>query len=1509
MRTDFKKESEVDNELRNRIIALLMASAFFLSPSGALANYVAEYTIGPTTQNIDLGDFNLPVEDIGSYKSAYREINFTECDEINGAVKEDINIGGLVPGAWVRFNGIDFGTNENQTTLSMEIARGAGCHNGILRVYLLEKDKEITVDQDGCVPPDEKQLVWYRFTNDDMTADWSVPKTFNFKISENISGTYDLLVTFGNVYGLGNFYNLSFTRAGSPVYENNSLKLDSGVEAPFDIYPEFIADEISVEYNCTANTSAVIKIDGDTYSNTFSSGNNELRITPKKDLLPGDHVLKISADGKVNITAIKLNKKKADSAQPVLKDNPEDYPVTGYSDFSELIRSAVILKNNSPVYFVNGSKRYIDYDDAYKMPYTEDGVIYIPAEAFSQMTGAYYEETENYLRIKGEEDEICLSNGNLSLTDSGKIDKNSGNDLKQISGEYYLPAKKYLEVFGYTTFEKDGIIVGDNKARIKRLKDDLNFSLISEYYAGEVQKTGTTYYVSKSGASGDGSRENPFGSIGEAANVAQAGDTVIISGGVYRETLKPKNSGDARNPIVFRAAEGEEVLISALEPLGNTFTLEKTTRVYSKTPPFTSGRNQVFINGEASREARYPDTSDTYRQQMFSGLSLSSLWPTTGTFRIDGESAYSKGLVGSASNAWSGATFVSFHGSGWSIGTAKITSSQGANVYFGDKTETWWFGTSEEETDYSYITGAKAALNLPGEWYADSTNKKIYVRPYSEDDEIEIKQRMLCVDLTDKSCIQLQGINTKGGGISLSGSNMCVINGGEHKYISHYTYSDDQHYAFIEDGNVFDLDGAPRRGEMGVYIGGSDNAILNTSIKHSAAAGLYVTGKHAFIYNNLIEETGYMGSYASGIFITADAATQDICDERGGHAVYHNTVDKTGRAALAFAGIEDDTWFSEQGITPYMASDIAYNVFKNACLLSRDGGVLYFHGSATGDEYQKTKVRNNIISDGRSIDARCEGIYLDNYVQQMMIYENIICATSGSQDVHLAASLYIQPQTGAFSTSFANGDAWNNKIFQTVKPEFTEGDYPDGPYLPGVRRENIKYVPADAVKYESGGMTVDFSDKYDALEIFYKADCENSSGKIKVNIGGEYRQAEIKSGAVINDYIASVKVMTGTCSGVNNVSIEKTGGDDIEILYVRPIKVSEEEKEILEVLGKTYGGDYSTASSRINKKKGPDGEHMLAYDTITGNYMIYPEVYLPESADAFVVSYATDDIYGGQTFEVRYNSADGEVICTGTTEKVDRYWENYTPVVIKLSKPVAAGTHTICVKFTGATNKTCNFNWFGFANTSDLTIDAYSDSLDTQNIGNIKNAVLDYSGVRVNENSELVYEFVDFGGSNDAKLTVEYEKLGTDDILMHVETDNSGDIAIYNPNLNSDAGKTDILLGSKISGVRKVRITFSGSGEAIVKSLSFKQTMFEALGLECLNNAVSMILRTEPEKNIAVGVFDTNGGLKSVKLYTSDENGEVIIENVQADGNVFKTMFWEDMQTLKPFDEAIHLGL
>ena len=74
-----------------------------------------------------------------------------------------------------------------------------------------------------------------------------------------------------------------------------------------------------------------------------------------------------------------------------------------------------------------------------------------------------------------------------------------------------------------------------------------------------MQLSAAEYYVSPSGNdSNDGSKAKPFATITCAAKKVEAGDTVKILPGLYREEIKFSKKGTAKAPITFQGMRGKD---------------------------------------------------------------------------------------------------------------------------------------------------------------------------------------------------------------------------------------------------------------------------------------------------------------------------------------------------------------------------------------------------------------------------------------------------------------------------------------------------------------------------------------------------------------------------------------------------------------------------------------------------------------------------------------------------------------------------------------------------------------------------------------------------------------------------------------------------------------------------------------------------------------------------------------------------------------------------------------
>ncbi len=94
---------------------------------------------------------------------------------------------------------------------------------------------------------------------------------------------------------------------------------------------------------------------------------------------------------------------------------------------------------------------------------------------------------------------------------------------------------------------------------------------------------------------GDGTREHPFKTIQEAADIAVAGDEVLVLPGIYRENVNPKNGGTEQAPVVYRSTEPLGAVITGADPLkgwvhegGGVWTARVPNSVFTDRNPYTT---------------------------------------------------------------------------------------------------------------------------------------------------------------------------------------------------------------------------------------------------------------------------------------------------------------------------------------------------------------------------------------------------------------------------------------------------------------------------------------------------------------------------------------------------------------------------------------------------------------------------------------------------------------------------------------------------------------------------------------------------------------------------------------------------------------------------------------------------------------------------------------------------------------------------------------------------------
>jgi hypothetical protein len=568
--------------------------------------------------------------------------------------------------------------------------------------------------------------------------------------------------------------------------------------------------------------------------------------------------------------------------------------------------------------------------------------------------------------------------------------------------------------------------------------------------------------------------------IQAAVNKLQAGDTLSIGGGVYRETVVFHHSGTAKRPIIVEPYKNEQVIITGCEPV--TGWARYTNNIWMAPMNWTLGlgRNQVFDDGNVLVEARFPNKPGPGLEIPVPGLS--KLWPTFGEFSIPAETGksqpgriVSKLLEGQPDNYWKGALYYGVHYQGWSAQTGIIESSKSGEIFVGNRTRTWWFAAKNysQEMGRGMIIGHMHALDQPGEWVWQQN--MLYMIPPDGGDPsglVEAKKRQLAFDLSGQSYIHVRGLTVKAASVKMDDSAWCSFDHCDLSYISHFTLMYD--IGQVEKGRD-----TIKSGETGIFISGHDNAFLNCSVRFSAGAGFYLRGYHQTIHNCLIDEVDYTSHYLNAV----TEAVADFRDDEdllvGGHVITYNTMCNAGRHFFNFSGNGTSLASRDRAPMNYMATLFAHNHLYNGMLETRDAGFLtgYFSSGGTLDGLN-SQVAFNVMHDsydpfGMRI-KKLGIVYLDQGTCNVDLYDNLLWAKPGSlpRDFwYNTCCVGIHETNNVFYPNFTrSSDALKPNDFPEGKPFPFGCNFSHPPPIPQWPPLDSRLLPAESVTSRSPGI-------------------------------------------------------------------------------------------------------------------------------------------------------------------------------------------------------------------------------------------------------------------------------------------------------------------------------------------------------------------------------------------------------------------------------------------------------
>lgn len=508
------------------------------------------------------------------------------------------------------------------------------------------------------------------------------------------------------------------------------------------------------------------------------------------------------------------------------------------------------------------------------------------------------------------------------------------------------------------------------------------------------------YYVSKVGDDANvGSEDSPFLTIAKAASMVKAGDVVTIKEGTYEETLAPASSGTAEKPIVFQAAAGEKVILTAMQEVGD-WELDEGS-VYKTTVDWSLGQNNFVMNGaDACQLARWPNKTD---KDPFVLNSLRNTGGTDGSVVSNARLEYSPGIQ---NIDWSDGGYLFFYcdkgGSGWTSWRAWITSNNTNSVTFDLPDSPTWLGGQHPPAwlgDF-FLVGAKGALDYANEWFLDEASHTLYLQTpdgqMPEDGQIQVRKRKVCINLNNKSYIHIKNMAVFGGSIEMTGNANYNLVSGVSSYYGNFT-----------EGVINNFSA----NEQSVNIEGSYNTIDKCEIAFGAASGIRDAGAYTTISNCFIHDFDFLGNYDCPVNLRGGSYT----------TLKNNTIYNAGRDCIQMFNAN---------------SEIAYNNIYRSNLIADDCGLLYTVG---GPHY--AEIHHNWFHDTESRGDlhKAAGIYLDNDASSFSVHHNAVWNTEWNSiqinwngtDIDIFNNTLWEGEgaMGAWhmdGTAFSNVRVWNN---------------------------------------------------------------------------------------------------------------------------------------------------------------------------------------------------------------------------------------------------------------------------------------------------------------------------------------------------------------------------------------------------------------------------------------------------------------------------------------------------
>ena len=512
----------------------------------------------------------------------------------------------------------------------------------------------------------------------------------------------------------------------------------------------------------------------------------------------------------------------------------------------------------------------------------------------------------------------------------------------------------------------------------------------------------TTYYVSKSGSNTNNgtSTGTPFLTISHAISQISAGDIIYIRAGTYHENIQIDNvDATSGSETLIQNYNNEQVIIDGTIGITNTWADDTIGGVQvKKAQSFTQSVTQLFVGNNQMVMARWPNAQ-------FSDLSIydhdnwaegEETGSNDGSFLIDEtyENPGSLSLTNSIGilNVGSFRTFnrrINSHTQQAGDDIITYTTPIGNGSIGGGLTNN---GEIKDKHHYFFFEGKKEFIDADNEWFLDTTNDVLYLKPASgvnlSNTPIRGKVRDYSITITGSEHLKIKGLTFFATTIHASGSNNLEITECNFYYPSHSKrmlgdlnganvttfgtgsgntarvdsstvsgclFINTEGEALVVRGNNntiknsyfrnIDWSATELNGLMvTVYIDGTSNTFTENEIYHTGASATVWPGEQSIFSYNIVSSTGHAQSDGS-VF----QGTKNLVF---GSNVHHNFVHDTEKYAFRYDAPGGDA--AQAGSFGVMHHNIADNTLG---LMIKGNNQIIAHNTVINT----IKNRNDII--------------------------------------------------------------------------------------------------------------------------------------------------------------------------------------------------------------------------------------------------------------------------------------------------------------------------------------------------------------------------------------------------------------------------------------------------------------------------------------------------------------------------------------------------------------------